>query len=168
MSVIRRPLSAGNWIVGVPKSFARITLKVIWALRLSKNIHLSRFHLGYPHPSSLRRTSMYASFLRISSPALRAAQSSTLRVGSPVSEALDLDIFDQSLKGWFFNSLVRSQYSAGDFDPHAIKKPTEVRWKIYPRAGALNEYGECRLIQELIGGRSHAVSRGKYPTSIKA
>jgi hypothetical protein len=32
-----------------------------WA-RLMKNIHLRR----YPHPSSLRRTSMYASFFRIS------------------------------------------------------------------------------------------------------
>ncbi len=48
--------------------------------RLSENAYLLR----YPHPSSLRRTSMYASFLRISSPALRAAQSPTLRVGSPV------------------------------------------------------------------------------------
>ncbi len=50
--------------------------------RLSKNIHLLR----YPHPSSLRRTSMYASFLGI-------------------SEALHLDVFHQPLRTWFFDSL---------------------------------------------------------------
>ncbi len=52
-------------------------------MRLSENVHL----LCYPHPSSLRRTSMYASFLRI-------------------SEALHLDIFHQPPKGRFFDSLV--------------------------------------------------------------
>jgi hypothetical protein len=40
--------------------------------------------LRYPHPSSLRRTSMYASFLRI-------------------SEALHLDIFHQPLSSRFFD-----------------------------------------------------------------
>ncbi len=50
----------------------------VWAaeqnapVRLSENAHLLR----YPHPSSLRRTAMYASFLGI-------------------SEALRLDIFKQ-------------------------------------------------------------------------
>jgi hypothetical protein len=42
--------------------------------------------LRYPHPSSLRRTSMYASFLRI-------------------SEALHMDIFHQPLRSWFFDNL---------------------------------------------------------------
>jgi hypothetical protein len=52
-------------------------------LRLSENAHLLR----YPHPSSLRRTCMYASFLGI-------------------SEALHVDIFHQPLKNLFFDSLV--------------------------------------------------------------
>ena len=43
----------------------------------------------YPRPSSLRRTSMYASFLGI-------------------SEALQLDIFHQPLRSWFFDSPDRS------------------------------------------------------------
>jgi hypothetical protein len=42
--------------------------------------------LRYPHPSSLRRTSMYASFLGI-------------------SEALHMDIFHQPLRSRFFDSL---------------------------------------------------------------
>jgi hypothetical protein len=49
--------------------------------RLLKNAHLLRF----PHPSSLRRTSKYVSFLRI-------------------SEALHLGIFDQPAKNGFFCS----------------------------------------------------------------
>ncbi len=53
--------------------------------RLSENAHLLR----YPHPSSLRRTSMYASFLGI-------------------SEALHLDIFHQPLRSLFFDSLQRT------------------------------------------------------------
>ena len=52
-------------------------------LRLTENAHLLR----YFHPSSLRRTSMYASFLGI-------------------SEALHLDIFHQPLRNRFFNSLL--------------------------------------------------------------
>jgi hypothetical protein len=51
-------------------------------MRLSENTHLRR----YPHPSSLRCTSMYASFLGI-------------------SEALQLGIFHQPLRGRFFDSL---------------------------------------------------------------
>jgi hypothetical protein len=51
-------------------------------MRLSENVHLLR----YPHPSSLRRTSMYASFLGI-------------------SEALHLGIFRQPLRIRFFDSL---------------------------------------------------------------
>ena len=51
-------------------------------MRLSENAHLPR----YPHPSSLQRTSMYASFLGI-------------------SEALQLDIFHQPLRRRFFESL---------------------------------------------------------------
>jgi hypothetical protein len=53
-------------------------------LRLSENAHLLR----YPHPSSLRRTFMYASFLGI-------------------SEALHMDIFHQPLRNRFFDRLVR-------------------------------------------------------------
>ncbi len=64
-------------------------------LRLSENAHLpfgrltalSKVEgLRYPDPSSLRRTSMYASFLGI-------------------SEALHMDIFHQSLRSRFFDSL---------------------------------------------------------------
>ncbi len=51
-------------------------------MRLSENAHLLR----YPHPSSLRRTCMYASFLGI-------------------SEALHMDIFHQPLRIRFFDSL---------------------------------------------------------------
>jgi hypothetical protein len=51
-------------------------------MRLSESAHLLR----YPYPSSLRRTSLYASFLGI-------------------SEALHMDIFRQPLKTWFFDSL---------------------------------------------------------------
>jgi len=51
--------------------------------RLLKNGHLRRF----PHPSSLRRTAKYTSFLRISS-------------------ALHLTIFEQPEKDDFFSSLL--------------------------------------------------------------
>jgi len=66
-------------------------------MRLSENAHLpfdklmalSKVEgLRYPHPSSLRRTSMYASFLGI-------------------SEALHMDIFHQPLRIPFFESLYR-------------------------------------------------------------
>jgi hypothetical protein len=50
--------------------------------KLSENAHLLR----YPHPSSLRRTSLYASFLGI-------------------SEALHMDIFHQLLRNRFFDGL---------------------------------------------------------------
>jgi hypothetical protein len=50
-------------------------------MRLSENAHLLR----YPYPSSLRRTSMCASFLGI-------------------SEALHLDIFHQPHRHRFFDS----------------------------------------------------------------
>jgi hypothetical protein len=64
-------------------------------MRLSGNVHLpfdelmalSKVEgLRYPHPSSLRRTSMYASFLGI-------------------SEALHMAIFHQPLRSKFFDSL---------------------------------------------------------------
>jgi len=51
--------------------------------RLLKNAHLLRF----PHPLSLRRTSKYASLLRISG-------------------ALHLGIFEQPAKNDFFNTLL--------------------------------------------------------------
>jgi hypothetical protein len=62
-------------------------------LRLSENAHLLR----YPHPSSLRRTSMYASLLGI-------------------SEALYMDIFHQPHRGLFFDSLLVLLGSAEDID----------------------------------------------------
>jgi hypothetical protein len=55
-----------------------------YPLRLLKNAHLRR----YPHPSSLRRTSKYASLLRI-------------------SEALHPSIFEQPIKIDFFGNLLR-------------------------------------------------------------
>jgi len=54
-----------------------------------KNTHLLR----YAHPSSLRRTEKYASFLRI-------------------SRALHLDIFDQPGKNYFFKKLVNCKKRA--------------------------------------------------------
>ncbi len=51
--------------------------------RLLKNTHLLR----YAHPSSLQRTCMYASFLRI-------------------SRALHLDVFEQPAENYFFNNLL--------------------------------------------------------------
>ena len=56
--------------------------------RLLKNAHLPRF----PHPSSLRRTTKYASLLRI-------------------SRALHLGIFEQPGANDFFNNLIRNQSS---------------------------------------------------------
>jgi hypothetical protein len=53
------------------------------SIRLLKNTHLLR----YAHPSSLRRTGKYASFLRI-------------------SRALRLDVFDQPEKNYFINNLL--------------------------------------------------------------
>ena len=51
--------------------------------RLLKNTHLLR----YTHPSSLQRTRMYASFLRI-------------------SRALHLVVFEQPAENYFFNNLL--------------------------------------------------------------
>jgi hypothetical protein len=59
----------------------------LFIYRLMKKIHLLR----YPHLSSLRRTSMYVSFLRISG-------------------ALHLDIFDQPAKIMFFNKLILNEW----------------------------------------------------------
>ncbi len=60
-------------------------------MRLSENAHLLR----YPYPSSLRRTSKYASFLGI-------------------SEALHMDIFHQPLRRRFFDSLNIRLVSVGN------------------------------------------------------
>jgi hypothetical protein len=62
-------------------------------MRLMENAHLRR----YPHPSSLRRTTLYASFLGI-------------------SEALHLDIFHQPQRRLFFDSLLVLLGSAEDID----------------------------------------------------
>ena len=72
---------------------------------LSDNADVSRAERAYPHPSSLRSTYMYASFLRICP---RFAWTPTLWGGFPVSEALHMGIFSQhpitvlsdSLQGW--------------------------------------------------------------------
>jgi hypothetical protein len=53
--------------------------------------------LRYPRPSSLRRTSMYTSFLGI-------------------SEALQLDIFHQPLRRLFFDSFYRRGQGLGVFE----------------------------------------------------
>jgi hypothetical protein len=69
-------------------------------MRLSENAHLpfdkltalSKVEgLRYPHSLSLRRTSVYASFLGV----------------SPRSKACGMDLFRQPLRGWFFHSPVR-------------------------------------------------------------
>jgi hypothetical protein len=60
--------------------------------------------LRYPRPSSLRRTPMYASFLGICP---RFAWTPHPAGGSPVSEALHLDLFHQPLRIRFFESLVK-------------------------------------------------------------
>jgi hypothetical protein len=57
-----------------------------WLSRLLKNAHLLRF----PHPSSLRRTVKYASFLRISG-------------------ALHPGIFEQPDENDFFSNLLENQ-----------------------------------------------------------
>ena len=59
--------------------------------RLPQNAHLLR----YPHPSSLRRTLLYASFLGICP---RCAWTPLPAGGFPVSEALHLGIFRQPPK----------------------------------------------------------------------
>ena len=80
-------------------------------MRLSENAYLpfdrlmalSKVEgLRYPRPSSLRRTSMYASFLGICP---RFAWTPHPAGGSPVSEALYMDIFHQPLRNRFFESL---------------------------------------------------------------
>ncbi len=72
--------------MSIPAFFNFETVKfdnLVKSSRLLKNAHLLRF----PHPSSLRRTSKYASFLRISG-------------------ALHLGIFEQPAKIDFFSNLV--------------------------------------------------------------
>jgi hypothetical protein len=63
-----------------PKSYLKSMGIVKISSRLLKNAHLRRFS----HPSSLRRTRLYASFLGISG-------------------ALDLDVFEQPVSSDFFN-----------------------------------------------------------------
>ena len=58
----------------------------------------------------------FASFLGISLLSLRSAQSPPLRGGSPVSEALHMDIFHQPLRRRFFDSLV--DIKSKKADPH--------------------------------------------------
>jgi len=67
-------------------------------IRLLKNTHLLR----YAHPSSLQRTRMYASFLRI-------------------SRALHLDVFEQPAKNYFLNSLLEQPVRMGPFGQFACR-----------------------------------------------
>ena len=60
--------------------------------------------LRYPHPSSLRRTFMYASFLKISEASVPRAGSMTERDFAKLN--LHMDIFHQPLRSWFFGSLI--------------------------------------------------------------
>jgi len=62
------------------------TMEVVSINSLLKNAHLRRF----PHPSSLRRTPKYASYLRISG-------------------ALHLGIFEQSAENQIFHKLLTIQ-----------------------------------------------------------
>ena len=72
--------------------------------RLLKNAHLLRFS----HPSSLRRTSKYASLLRI-------------------SRALYLSIFEQPAENHFFNKLESTE---------SLAKPKVAPWPGSPSASA--------------------------------
>jgi hypothetical protein len=65
-----------------------------------KNAHLRR----YPHSSSLRRTSVYASLLEI-------------------SDALHLDVFDQPAKQVFFSKLLRQTCRIDRYDLLPVKAP---------------------------------------------
>jgi hypothetical protein len=62
--------------------------------------------LRYPHPSSLRRTSLYASFLGI-------------------SEALHLDIFHQPLRKRSFDSLIVEFQQASVFNRPILPPQSE-------------------------------------------
>jgi hypothetical protein len=82
-------------------------------LRLSENAHLpfdklmalSKVEgLRYPHPSSLRRTFMYASFLGISEAPVPRAGSTTERDFAKLN--LHMGIFHQPLRSGFFDSIV--------------------------------------------------------------
>jgi hypothetical protein len=74
---------SGACIVTIPEKMARFyDIYQGNPGRLLKNTHLLR----YAHPSSLQRTCMYASFLRI-------------------SRALHPDVFEQPGKSYFFNHL---------------------------------------------------------------
>ena len=75
-------------------------------MRLSENAHLLR----YPHPSSLRRTSMYASFLGI-------------------SEALHMDIFHQPLRNRFFDSLNVDPQTFADILFGRPTSPVQEQWR---------------------------------------
>jgi hypothetical protein len=92
MNMIQRPLFRQSarqaWMTWVTSSSISLS-------GLLKNAHLLRF----PHPSSLRRTSKYASFLRISG-------------------ALHLGIFEQPAENDFFsNLLVLFSGGLSPFDP---------------------------------------------------
>ena len=86
-----------------------------------KNIHLSRASRDYPHPSSLQRTSMYASFLRISGALHLGRQSAhkprlikrgegaqskmMIHPREALPGGMELHIFAQPLKIFFSNIL---------------------------------------------------------------
>ena len=98
-------------------------------LRLTENAHLLR----YFHPSSLRRTSMYASFLGICP---RFAWTPHPVGGSPVSEALHLDIFRQPLESRFLGTVI---ITLRDQPVYAAVIPS----KLVPAKAASNNLDRC-------------------------
>jgi hypothetical protein len=94
--------------------------------RLLKNTHLQR----YAHPSSLQRTTKYASFLRI-------------------SRALHLDVFDQPEKNYFFNNLI-VMFMQGIAGKDACQKKAQEAWPIAPgkklKSPVEGNYYACLLI----------------------
>ena len=106
-------------------------------MRLSENAHLLR----YPHPSSLRRTPMYASFLGICP---RFAWTPHPAGGSPVSEALHMDIFYQPLRSQFFDSPVRSLGYIDTLPPHCSDAVARggimALYPIYGMGGSLKRF----------------------------
>ena len=71
-----------------------------------KNAHLRR----YPHSSSLRRTSVYASLLEI-------------------SDALHLDVFDQPAKQVFFSNLLLKTCRIDRYDLLPVNIPPAPLWQ---------------------------------------
>ena len=111
-------------------------------MSLSENIHLLRLSAfgGLPSslvppgrrpsgPEALRRTFLYASFLRI-------------------SEALHMDIFYQPLEGWFFGRFNANRSSnpineRTEGGNHGSKRNTEMDHKITTKQPTIRGYVSC-------------------------